>query len=187
MWKNNEKKWGIIAQFLHWFVFAFLVGQITLGFIMGDFEGDQKWALFDLHKALGMSVILVIVFRLLWRFMSPLPKDPPMPQWQNESARIVIWVLYFLMIMIPVSGYLMSTLGGHPIKIFDLGVIEPLMKDPELSKIANKAHKYMVWGIIGFASLHILAAFYHHFILKDDVLKRMLPNKGKTKGMKNAE
>lgn len=174
--RNTNQGWGAVTQFLHWFIFAFLIGQITLGFVMNEFpDGDEKWKLFDLHKALGMLALLIIMLRLFWRFLNVVPKDPPMPEWQKKSAQGVIWALYLTMLIIPVSGYLMSALGGYPVNIFDLFILDPLMKDPSMSKFASKVHKYMVWVIIGFAVLHILAAFYHHFIFKDNVLRRMLP------------
>lgn len=174
--RNTTQGWGIVAQFLHWFIFAFFIGQITLGFVMNDFpDGDEKWKLFNLHKALGMIALLVIVLRLFWRFLNIVPKDPIMPEWQKKSAQSVIWALYLTMLIIPISGYLMSTLGGHPIGIFDLFVIDPIMKDPAISKFASKIHEYSIWVIIGFVGLHILGAFYHHFVLKDNVLRRMLP------------
>ncbi|MDP3532077.1 MAG: cytochrome b [Alphaproteobacteria bacterium] len=174
--RNSDQSWGIVTQFLHWFIFAFLIGQITLGFVMGDFpDGDEKWKLFDLHKALGMLALLIIVLRLFWRFLNVVPKDPPMPNWQKKSAQGVIWALYLSMLIIPISGYLMSTLGGHPIKIFDLFTIDPIMKNPAISKFANKVHEYMIWVIIGFTAFHIVGGLYHHFILKDNILRRMLP------------
>jgi len=173
---NTEKSWGAVAQILHWVIFVLFVGQLTVGLIMTDMEpSDQKWFFYGTHKAMGIVILGFVIARILWRLKSIIPADPKVPVWQLKAAETVILFLYFVMLALPITGLIMSLLGGHNISFFGLFTIEAFGKVPGISGVANEAHTYLSYAVIAAIAVHILAALYHHYIIKDDVLRRMLP------------
>jgi cytochrome b561 len=100
-----------------------------------------------------------------------------MPKWQIFLSDMAIWVLYALMFIMPLSGFILSVMGGYSIDYFGLFTIPAIFKgETETSKIGTMIHIYGAYTIIGLVTLHVLAGLYHHFIRKDNVLKRMLPH-----------
>ena len=179
-WKNTKERWGVASQSFHWLIAFLIIGLAIVGSWMSDLSpGDNKWFFYGWHKQLGVLVLSLVVLRLLWRFMNVAPDLPSfMPSWQKIAAHLNILVLYIVMFGFPVSGLIMSLLGGHDVDVFGLFTLKAFEKTPELSAIAANArevHGMLLWALIIFGSLHVLAAFYHHFVLKDNVLKRMLP------------
>ena len=123
-----------------------------------------------------MTVFVLAVLRLSWRWISPPPplekNVSPLIKW---AATNNIRLLYVLIFLYPLSGYLMSTLGGHQIDLFGLYTIEALGKVPEISKRAHFIHVYVFeYLLIASFCAHVLGAIYHHFIRKDQTLKKMI-------------
>jgi cytochrome b561 len=175
---NTKKSWGAIAQGLHWLIFILLVGQLAVGLYMEDLEpNDEKWQLYGLHKSFGLVILLFVVSRIVWRLKNMIPNEPNAPKWQLKVAHFVIMGLYFLMLAIPVNGILMSLMGGHPISFFDLFTIPAWEKNEAFAGIMNQGHTILAYILIAAICLHVGAALYHHFVMKDDVLKRMLPGR----------
>ncbi|MEB3702697.1 Cytochrome b561 [Candidatus Bealeia paramacronuclearis] len=179
-WKNTKDRWGIISQSFHWIIALLIIGLAIVGDWMSDLPPDEtKWFIYGWHKQLGALLLSLAVLRILWRMMNVTPVLPNfMPDWQKLVSKLNVFILYIIMFGFPITGLTMSLLGGHDVSLFGFYTLKAFPKTPELEGIAKTAwevHGMLLWALIGFGSLHILAAVYHHFILKDNVLKRMLP------------
>ena len=129
------------------------------------------------HKALGLAILAVIVFRIAWRSMNRQPALPaPMPRWQRNAARLVHWLIYALLVLAPLAGWLQASAAGLSVNWFGLFQVPDLIgRNPELSELFKNLHKLCV-GLLGLLLLgHIGAALWHALVLRDGVLRRMLP------------
>jgi cytochrome b561 len=179
-WINTRKNWGLISQIFHWGMLLLIILQYTLAYTMVDMPAsDQKWALFAWHKQIGVTLFLLVCLRLWWRTRNPIPEDSlSTPQWDHLLRKINIGILYFLLFAFPLSGLLMTVLGGHSVNYFGLFTIPPLPNVPQIiSEIFLTIHIWISYLLYLFVGAHILGALYHHFIVRDNVLIRMLkPN-----------
>lgn len=169
------EKYNGVARTLHWLIGVGIIVQIVLG-IQHDAWKDM-FAVMPLHKAIGMTILALSLFRLYWRFTHKPPTLPmAMPGWQKALAQILHKLFYFMIIAVPFSGWIMSSSSPYPLKWFGLFDIPkwPVEKGSALAEIAHEGHEVMGLLFIPLLALHISAALYHHFIVKDDVLRRML-------------
>jgi cytochrome b561 len=176
---TTQKSYGTISKALHWGIGITVIAMITIGFLMADMsDSPLKWKLFFYHKATGFTILWLAVIRLWWRLRNPVPTQPnSMPQWQVFLSDVTLWILYALMFIMPLSGITLSIMGGYTVDYFGMFTIPAIFKGAtEMSQIGFMIYTYGAYALIGLVTLHVLAALYHHFIRKDHVLKRMLPN-----------
>lgn len=163
---------------LHWLIAVAIVASFGVGFYMHDLPlTPGKLKIYSWHKWAGVTIFLLVLFRLAWRF-SHRPPGPPagMPAWQHVAAESAHRLLYILMIAIPLSGWLMSSAKGFQTVYFGvLPLPDFLAKNKELGNALALAHKALNFTLIGLVLGHAGAAIKHHFIDRDDVLSRMLP------------
>lgn len=174
--KKTPVNWNKTAKILHWGIGFLFISLLIVGLLMGYLPNTPlKGDVYGLHKAFGVTILALVLFRLIWRLTHASPSLPKqMVKWQKVAAEANVALLYLLMVGVPLSGFIMSSFGGRPISYFGLFTIPPLMTSPHpLGKLAHSAHSILSYIIIGLLVLHILAALYHHFVLKDNVLKRM--------------
>ncbi|MCG7568990.1 cytochrome b [Pseudoalteromonas sp. CNC9-20] len=178
MLKNTQYGYGWIAIFLHWLVAIAVFGLFGLGLYMVDLSYYDSWykGSLDLHKSIGITLALVFALRLVWRItqVTPHAADPTLV-WQNRLAHIAHGLLYVLLAVLLMTGYLISTADGRGIEVFSLFTV-PSMGEfiDNQEDIAGLIHEYVAWSLIIFAALHALAALKHHFINRDRTLTRML-------------
>lgn len=176
MLKNTESSYGVIAKGFHWLLFLMLTFMIAAGnFLASMPKGPEKLQAAGMHKSFGLVVLALILLRLVWRLVNVTPKDPEgTPAVQNLMAHAMHWALYVLMFAQPLAGILMSQAAGYPVSFFGLFELPVLLdKDPSLAQFFRGAHG-TVWILLVLAVIgHAGAALYHHFVMKDDVLKRM--------------
>lgn len=176
MIKNTETTYGAIAKGFHWLLFLMLSFSIIAGNIMASMpKGTEKIQAAGMHKSFGAIILTLILLRFVWRLSNDTPKDADgTPAIQKLMAHTMHWVLYALMFAQPLSGIIMSQAAGFPVSFF--GLFEfPLFldKDPSLAQFFKSVHG-TVWILLVLSVIgHAGAALHHHFILKDDVLKRM--------------
>ena len=167
------------AMALHWLTALLIISAFALGVTMVDIAGitPTKLKYFSWHKWLGITILGVACLRLLWRLTHTAPPYPPsMPGWQKTAARGLHDLLYVLIFAIPVSGYFYSLAAGIPVIYLGLVPLPVLIApDPELKIILKQAHYFLNLLLLGSVSLHVAAALKHHFVDRDDILKRMLP------------
>lgn len=174
--RNSATTYGSLAKLLHWSMALLILGLIGLGlFMTSEPDGDPKWALYDLHKTLGSGVFVLLVLRIVWRKLSPPPGLPAsMKPWEQMAAHVGHVLLYACMLALPVTGYLDSSYGGFHLSFFGLFDVPMIFaKDEALLEFYAAAHSYIAYGLIAVLLGHIGAALKHHFIVKDDVLRRM--------------
>lgn len=187
MLKNTRHTYGIIAQWLHWFMAVLLIAMFVLAYYMMDLgDAATKKPFYDLHKATGLLLLGLVLLRLLWRFINLQPQLPTsMPQWEQISAKLNVVALYMLMLAMPITGFFMSSLGGRQISFYGLFTIAPLMYNKAIAGIFKNGHVIASYIFIAIFALHVLGALYHHFFLKDNILKRMLSRSLKPEKLQN--
>ena len=172
------------ARAMHWIMAALLLFQLAAGLVMA-YDAPRpnvaSWlvdtfALYDVHKLLGVVLLGLVAVRLMVRVKSGAPADEPsLEPWQRESSHMVHGWLYLLMFGVPILGWLAVSLypalvvfGSLPLP----GLAEP---DRDLSKGVFLAHALAAYVMIALVAVHVGAALYHHFVRRDGVLRRMLP------------
>lgn len=176
--KNSETHYGWISIFLHWITAVTIFSLFALGYTMVDLGYYDTWykTAPALHKSIGITLFMVMLFRLLWRIRqiqpSHLKTHTPL---ERKAGKVVHNLLYLLVFLILISGYLISTADGRGIEIFGLLTIPSLgafFNNQE--DIAGVIHQILAYILVSLAILHGIAALKHHFIDKDSTLKRML-------------
>ena len=169
-----------VAKGLHWLMAVMIVGLLALGIYMHELPlSPQKLELYSWHKWAGVTVFLLVWLRLAWRVTHPAPALPQsMSSLMQLAAHAGHMALYGLMIVIPLTGWLMSSAKGVQTVWFGVLPIPDLLpRDKELGKSLAELHEALSIGLLLLIAGHAAAAFLHHFIHKDDTLRRMLPGR----------
>ncbi len=188
---NTRTRYGTVAMSLHWLIAVLVIANICLGLYFSDLSHDDPslFALVQTHKSIGLTVLVLSVIRLLWRLVNPVPPLPAgMGALQRFAAHASHFLLYFLIIAIPLSGWALVSASplGLPTMYFGwfewphidfLADLTRAQKAP-LRHDFGIIHVYLAWSAIVLVPIHVLAALYHQFFRRDDVLKRMLPGTG---------
>lgn len=181
MFKNNTENYGTFSKLLHWLMAILIVALLAVGFYMTglDKEDPSRGQIYGLHKAFGALTLILVVIRVIWLRISPAPQLPAV--FTAKEKRVVSsvkGVLYLLMFLMPISGYVMSTAGGRPTSFFGLFDLPMLIgENKALAGAAHEAHEILAFVIIAFIVLHMAGAIKHR--LKDrngpsDIMNRML-------------
>ncbi len=176
MLKNTSTQYGSIAISLHWIMAILIIGLLILGLYMTNLPiGLLKLKLYGWHKEYGLLVLALVIIRLMWRFINITPMLS-LPSWEIIAARCTHWSFYLLMFALPVSGWMLSSAAGLPISFFGLFTLPDLVSANEnLRMTMQLIHMWLAYAMIALLCLHIAASLKHHFINKDDILRRMLP------------
>ena len=172
-------KYSSLNQALHWLTAACMFAILPLAWVMTNMKPNAAYRgdLFNWHKTLGLIVLLVTAFRIVWRFVDGPPAYPPrVAVWERRAAHAAYWIFFLLLIWMPLTGFLASYLGGHPIKLFDV-VPTPdfLPQDKARSEFFDNLHLAGQWGIYALIVLHLAAVTMHVVWRKTGLLGRMLP------------
>ncbi|MCL4170936.1 UNVERIFIED_CONTAM: hypothetical protein GTU68_034479, partial [Idotea baltica] len=167
------------AKLFHWLIAALIVAQHVLA-KLAEYAGQQNKALDQLailgnHKSVGMTILLLAIARLAYRYFHTPPALPTeMPAWQKKASNISHVLLYGFLFALPISGWLMSSAKAFSVSWFNLFAFPDLLNPSEsLAENLYLVHHYLADALFIIALIHILAALKHHFIDKDDILKRM--------------
>lgn len=177
-WRNSPQRYGHLSVLIHWLVAITVYGMFALGLWMVTLSYYSDWyhKAPNLHKSIGIILMLVMVIRVIWRFISP---PPPSLKSYSRLTRIAVVVahilLYGLLFSILISGYLISTAEGKAISLFGWTEIPAIFTGGATqADFAGNIHLWLAWTVVIISLLHGLAALKHHFIDKDATLKRML-------------
>ncbi len=178
--RNTEQRYGTVAIALHWLMALLLIALIVLGLYMSrlpDVGFDKNKILLVLyHKEYGMLALGLAVVRLAWRVGNVLPAlVEELPDWQQVAARFVHLCFYGFMFALPISGWLMSSAAGIPVYVFGVRLPDLIAHNEYRFQQLIEIHKWLGYALIGFIVLHAGAALRHHFLSRDNTLKKMLP------------
>lgn len=175
---NTATRWGAVAQILHWLVAVLVSIQFVLAKIAADLPlGVEKIATLARHKSIGITILALAAVRLLWRWRNVTPALPPtLPTYERNLAHVSHVILYVLLFAMPLSGWMMSSARNFSVSWFALVQLPDLVPaDQSLYLVLRALHEGLAWALGIVVTVHVLAALKHHFVLKDDVLRRMLP------------
>jgi cytochrome b561 len=174
-----KQRYSATAMGLHWLIALMIVAGFYLGWIMTDIPGftPTKLKYFSWHKWIGVTVFALAVIRLAWRLTHRAPEMPlGMAPLQKLAAEGAHMMLYALMLVIPISGYLYSSAAG--IQVVYLGIVPlPTLIGPDtaLKTMLRIVHIWLNYTLLALVTVHVLAALKHHFIDRDGLLARMIP------------
>jgi cytochrome b561 len=169
--KSTHTRFSLPARALHWLMAPLLVAMLLIGVGMISTLSSMRPLLVELHKPLGLALLVLAVLRLLLRLSGQAPALPSsMPAWQRHAARVSHWLLYGAMLAMPLLGWSMLSAGGYPLPGFAGTQLPPLLAQ----NVTLYAHLRLAHGIVGkvfFALIlmHIAAGLLHALVLKDGV------------------
>lgn len=178
MLRNTRTRWGALSQLLHWLMAALIGVQIGLGLAGADLPlGMSKLATLARHKSLGLTILALALIRLAWRALNPTPALPGgLKAYERRLALGTHAALYALLIALPLTGWIMSSARGFPVSWFNLVQLPNLVAPrPALYHAMVLTHVVLAVALGLTLILHVAAAIRHHFVLRDEVLRRMLP------------
>ena len=178
---GRPARWSGLIISLHWTAAAIILALLAIGWAMvyGGLDAASTFDLYQRHKSLGFAAMALTALRLAARFGASSPPAPVSARWERGLAAFVQGALYVLTIGAIASGWLVVSTSplAVPTRFFNLFVIPDIAPaDPSLFARAELAHKLTAWAIATLVALHVAGAAKHHFVDKDDVLRRMLPN-----------
>lgn len=176
MWRNTRQGWGLISILLHWVSALAIVGLFALGWWMTDLGYYDQW--YNLapwwHRSLGMLVLGATLLRVVWRLLQPTPHSHG-SRIERLAAHLGHTGLYVLMLVVLISGYLISTANGRGIDVFGWFEVPALIHGlPNQASLAGEVHWYSALALMILATGHTLAALKHHWLDRHDTLLRML-------------
>ena len=175
---NSTTRYGAIAQTLHWLTALFVV----VGWLLGQFgddlpKGAHAAGLF-VHMTLGLSVLAFLLLRVVWRRLTPPPPAEATRYGRlvHVAANVSHAALYVLLVAVPAAGITLQFARGHAVPLFGLWAIpSPWVADRAFAHKVGEAHELLADALLILAAFHMVAALWHHWVLRDRTLMRMLP------------
>jgi len=176
MLRNTAGRYGWVSIGLHWLMALVIFGLFGLGLWMTQLDYYDAWyhRAPELHNAIGMLLLLLLVFRFIWRLVNTRP-DLMGLWWEKLIALMVHRTHYVLMFAITLSGYLIPTAEGKGVDVFGWFTVPALFEfDKQQADMIGLIHLLAAWALMGLATMHSAAALKHHFVDRDSTLIRML-------------
>ena len=178
MWRSGKDHYGIVSSGFHWAIALAIVGLVGLGAWMVGLTYYDPWY-YDslaLHKAIGIVVLALALAKFGWKLVDRNPGfGPEVKPHERAGATAMHWLLNALMVLLPVTGYLISTSEGAGIDMFGLFDVPALVDVTAGTRdLAIDIHFYVAYGAIALVGMHIIAALKHHFVDRGSTLRRML-------------
>lgn len=176
---RNRDRWGPVSQALHWTIALLVLVMAAIGLSLDELPRSPKWFwVYDLHKSIGLLVLSLVVLRLAWRLFAGAP--PPvagLPRIQRIAAGATHWLLYILLLAMPLSGWLYDSASGlRPLRWFGQFAVPKLVApDEALAGGFHDVHETLFIILVAVVLLHVAAALWHHVFRGDATLARMLP------------
>jgi cytochrome b561 len=175
--KNTLNRYGAVAQLFHWAIVALIITQFVLALRAKGLSPVAKIGILATHKSIGITILGLALLRLAWRWFNPVPPLPPgAPRWQDRAAHVSHFLLYALLFITPLLGWLMSSARAFSVSWFGLVTLPDFIKPNKAAfESLHEAHEFMAYSLAAIAIVHAAAALKHHFLDRNDVLRRMLP------------
>jgi cytochrome b561 len=175
---NITKRFGLVSIFQHWLMALVVLGLFALGWYMVDliYYDPLYNTLPFIHKSIGILIALIFLFWVAWNWFSPAPEPlQGSSRFEIIASRLMHSVLNILLALIVLSGYLISTADGSGIDVFNLFAVPATVTGiPQQEDFAGLIHEYLAYILIGLVLVHAAAALKHHFVDRDNSLRRML-------------
>ncbi|MDA8383009.1 MAG: cytochrome b [Betaproteobacteria bacterium] len=179
--RDSAGAWGSVSKSFHWGSALLILAQFPLGWVAVHWPlSPTDITLYTWHKSLGLLILLLTCLRMGWRCISASPQLPaPTTAWERAIARAGHRALYILILALSVSGWAIASSSHVPFKVFWAFALPPITPpDHALEQAMKHAHVWLAAILGGALTVHIAAAFWHHFARRDNVLSRMLPGRG---------
>lgn len=176
-WQNNTQRYGTVSIALHWAMAILMVAVYATIELHELYGRTPTGAMFESwHSMLGLSILFLVVVRIGLRFVQPTPAiEPPLVNWQHKLAVLMHLALYAFMLIMPMLGWVLLSAEGHDVIFFGLQLPALTASDREFADTVAEVHE--VIGTLGYflIGLHTAAALFHHYIVKDNTMLRILP------------
>ncbi len=176
---STQQHYDSVARFFHWAVLALLVVEFSIAWTMPEVHKDTRPdGLISWHLFLGTLILVVALLRLFWRLSHRAPPDLFMPRWQAIAANSTHKLLYVVLIVLPLMGWANASSRGWDVKL--LGTIPLPALAPRGSDWGHEmgdVHQAVAIGLLVIVGFHVAAALYHQWVMRDNILQRMLPPK----------
>ena len=174
---TDRLHYGTTAKVFHWLIVALLLVQYPIGWLMPDLHRNMKpGAPMTFHISFGITILLLIVLRFVWRLTHPVTPERSLPPWQRLSSEAVHWLLYVLVLATTVTGWLFASFRGWSVSFFYLLPMPMLSSGNEAAgKVIDGLHQAAEWALLIVIGIHVAAALVHLFIYRDRIMQRMLP------------
>ncbi len=176
--RNTTLRWGTVSKSFHWIIVALILTQYVIAEAADDMPlGVEKFATLARHKSIGITILILASLRLLWRWTNPTPELPgTLKPHERILARFTHFALYLFLFAQPITGWIMSSAANFPVSYFGWFTLPNLVApDKQLAELMEDIHKTQFKCLVALAVVHVFAALWHHYRLKDNVLRRMLP------------
>ena len=176
MSESEKKSYDKVAKTLHWLIAIVVILMLIAGQTLEDLPLEEKKQIIMVHSGLGTAVFTLMIIRLMWRLTHKPPPQVPMPGWQHKLSTMVHWSFYGLLLLQPVFGVLQAAYVDYPVLAF--GVIDYsglAIDNEETFRLFHRFHGVNAIILSILVLLHAGAALWHHFYVKDPVLRRMIP------------
>lgn len=177
----EQLHYGTVAKWFHWVIVALLAGQLPLGWLMPDIHRDMQPGLaMSLHISIGLTVMLLIVLRFAWRLTHPVAPESNLPAWQRVSSELVHWLLYAVVFLTTLTGWVFASTRGWSLSFYGIVPIPGLVgRGSQLGRVVGGYHHTLPWVLVGLIAVHVIAALVHWLFYRDGVMQRMLPGMGR--------
>lgn len=168
------ERYNSVARTLHWLLALLIIGNLAGGLFADALEGSFE--IMPIHKATGLLILALTVVRIVWRLTNRPPALPAhVAGLERAGARAAHVGLYALMLIMPLTGWIFSSAGKYPLSFYGLFDVPklPFTKGDPIVGAAHEGHEILGWVFLALIVLHVAAALRHHFILRDNVLRRM--------------
>jgi cytochrome b561 len=175
---DRAQRYTLTVITLHWTIALAVVGLAVLGWWMQVIPKEPvgpRADAYNLHKSIGLTALLLMAVRLAWRASHRPPELPPLPVWQAWAAHAVHAALYLFMFLDAMSGYLGSAVSGFPVRFFGWTLPAWAAANVNLKEACSVVHLVTSWALVTAIGLHVMATFYHQWVLHDGLLGRMWP------------
>jgi len=171
-------RYDAVSRGVHWITVVLVLAAATLGLLLGHAAPEDeatKLTLYDIHESIGLTILVVTLFRLAWRIghpAPPLPADMPGPV--RLLARANHAAFYAWLLTMPVAGFVATNAWGFPVKLYGLIPLpDPVGKNVPLAETLTSVHAVMGWLLLGMIALHVAGALWHQYVRRDGTLDRM--------------
>lgn len=168
-------RYHFVSRGFHWALVALIALEYPLVWLMTDHRGAPEDVLAAWHVGVGTTILGLFLLRLLWRAVRKPPPHPPMPAWQARAAQATHGLLYLGFLLLPLLGWMAASARAWPVHAMGLIPLPALFPaNTTWAGLLGDAHQAVAIGLLGLIGLHVAAALFHTFVLRDGSLRRML-------------